>query len=118
MLTDGFIEGLDRQLRSKFPAVAAEADAAVGHAVHKVITRASSPDKPRPYVAACAYNEMKRYARLAARSGSLDALRDPDRTDRRDVMSTDWSVEERALVDEVYIEFCRHVQTWATGNGD
>ena len=43
MLRDGTVEGLARRLRRDFPALAAEADAAIGHGVEKLIVRSSAP---------------------------------------------------------------------------
>jgi DNA-directed RNA polymerase specialized sigma24 family protein len=118
MLADGFIEGFTAKLRATYSVVAEHADAAVGHAVEKLITQPKSPRKPHEYLATCAHNEMKRRARHVSRLVSLDGLRDGDDEDRkqleRDVERG--SVEEKALIEDVYGEVCRHVETWETGN--
>jgi hypothetical protein len=117
MLEEGFIEGLAQQLRRRFPSFEHEADASVGHGVHKLITRCRSPRKPPDYIAACAYNYMKRFARRASLHDSLDVIRG-DSSDGVpvEVPDTGWTVEERALIDEVYLELCHYVETWEAGN--
>jgi DNA-directed RNA polymerase specialized sigma24 family protein len=121
MLSDGFVEGLVRRLRAAFPSLAEESDGAVGHAVEKLITRPQVPGKPRPYLTACAYNEMKRLARRRARELSLEALAEPaeDREDSGPGWQLEqggWTVEEKALLTATYKQLRAHVETWETDN--
>lgn len=118
MLRDGTVEGLARRLRRDFPTLAAEADAAIGHGVERLILRPYSPRDCGAYLAACAYNELKRLARLQARHESLDALAaDPD-GDRPGWEPADGAatVEEQALRRITYDLLRSHVSTWDTEN--
>jgi hypothetical protein len=115
MLRDGLIEGLARRLRRDFPSLADEATAAIGQAVERLVTRPSAPDNPRGYLAASAYNEMKRLARRAARTTSLDALR-RDSDLAFDPVDPAWTVEETALLDTVYREVRAFVESWETAH--
>jgi hypothetical protein len=118
MLRDGTVEGLARQLMSSFPALAADADSAIGHAVEKLIVRPCGPRDCSAYLAACAYNEMKRLARLCARQESLEALAADHDEDRPDWEPADRgpTVEEQALRRVVYDILRSHVATWETEN--
>ena len=114
MLRDGRIEGLVRQVQKAYPGLSHEADAAVGHAVEALIRKSPSPDKPPfSYLAACAYNEIKRIGKFRASNVSLDGLR--DESDWEPAYD-EWSAEERALVDETYKELMAHVATWENNN--
>jgi len=116
MLRDGTAEGLARLLRSKFPAFAEEADAAIGQAVAQLITRPHAPKNPRAYLAAIATNEMKRVARHWARRVSLDQLA-ADGDDERpgwEPFDSSWTVEEQALLRATYDTLRAHVATWDT----
>ncbi len=112
---DGTLEGLVRRLRQDFPALAAEADAAVGHGVEKLIVRPLAPDDPRSYLAAAAYNEMKKIGRQRARCDSLEALA-ADQDDRPgwEPAHDGWTVEEQALLRATYDLLRAHVATWDT----
>lgn len=121
MLNDGFAEGLVRRLRGAFPSLAEEADGAVGHAVEKLISRPEAPGKPRPYLTACAYNEMKCLARRRARELSLDALAAPHSDDEDSgpgwqLEDGGWTVEEKALLTATYAHLRAHVEAWETDN--
>lgn len=118
MLANGTIEGIVRHLRRDFPALAPDADAAVGHGVEKLIVREIAPDDPRRYLASCAYNEMKRLGRQRARHVSLEALADAgdDETPRWEPEQDGWTVEEQALLSATYDQLRAHVATWDTEN--
>lgn len=113
MLRDGRIEGLVRQIQRKYPALAEDAGAAVGHAVEALIRKKKSPDRPFSYLASCAYNEIKKIGKFRASSASLDALRDA--TDWEPAYD-EWSVEERALINETYKELVAQIATWENNN--
>lgn len=117
MLGDGTVEGLVRRLRRDFPALESEATAAVGHGVEKLIVRDTVPDDPRRYLAACAYNEVKRVGRLRARHDSLEALAS-ENEDHAGWTPEDpgFTVEEQALLRATYDELRSHVETWETEN--
>jgi hypothetical protein len=117
MLRDGTLEGLVRRLRRDFPALASEADAAVGHGVARLIVRSQAPDDPRGYLAASAYNEMKRIGRQKARCGSLEALAvDQDDRPGWEPAQGGWTVEEQTLLRATYDLLCAHVAIWDTEN--
>lgn len=113
MLRDGRLEGLVRTVQSSYPALAHEAEAAVGHAVEVVIRKKKSPDKPFSYLTACAYNEIKRIGKFLAREVSLEGLREDDAWEPA---YNEWSVAERALMDETYRHLSAHVATWENNN--
>jgi hypothetical protein len=117
MLRDGTVEGLARQLMSSFPGLAAEAESAIGHAVEKLIVRPNGPRDCSAYLAACAYNEMKRLARRCVRHESLEALaeRDEDWLDW-ELADSGPTVEEQALRRVVYDILRSHVAKWETEN--
>ncbi|MHB1844816.1 MAG: RNA polymerase sigma factor [Deltaproteobacteria bacterium] len=118
MLGDGYVEGLVRRLCRDFPSLAGDATGAVGHAVEKLVVRPVPPDKPRSYLAACAYNEMKRVRRTRARVDSLDALADENEDGRTGWTPSDpgLTVEEQVLLTETYDQLRSHVETWETDN--
>lgn len=117
MLGDGTVEGLVRRLRRDFPALAAEATASVGHSVEKLIVRETVPDDPRRYLAACAYNEMKRLGRRRARHVSLEALATEGQGPSAWMPEDEsFSVEEQALLKSTYDLLRTHVEGWETEN--
>jgi DNA-directed RNA polymerase specialized sigma24 family protein len=118
MLGDGFVEGLVRRLCRDFPALSSEGMGAVGHAVEKMIVRPVAPTNPRGYLAASAYNEMKRLIRKRARTESLDALEAHDEDGRPGWAPADprFTVEEQALLRSTYDQLRAHVETWETEN--
>lgn len=118
MLRNGTIEGLVRRLKRDFPALASEATGAVGHGVEKLIVRDTVPDEPRRYLAACAYNEIKRIARQRVRDVSLEALGSEDHDARGAWEPEDpaWTVEEQALLRTAFDLLRAQVETWETEN--
>jgi len=116
LLANGAIEGLVRRLQKDFPALHTEASAAVGEAVEKLIRRKESPRNPGAYLAASAYNVLKRQMRRRARSVSLDALGEAGDSDGWEPEDAEWSVEEQALIRETYEELRREVEQWETEN--
>ena len=116
MLGDGYVEGLVRRLCRDFPALAGDASGAAGHAVEKLVVRPTTPDKPRSYLAACAYNEMKRVRRMRARFDSLEALADEDGRPGWTPSDPGLTVEEQVLLRETYDQVRSHVETWETEN--
>lgn len=114
MLRDGRLEGLTGRLRVRFPSLWNEVDAAVGHAVEKLITRPTEPSEPFAYLTTCAVNELKRLASYRARYDSLDALRDGDHP--WEPVYEGWSVEEQALIEATYTELLEHVSRWENNN--
>lgn len=116
MLADGTIEGLASRLRGTYPKIRFAVEDAIAHAVEKLIVQVQVR-KPPQYLAACATNHMNGVARELARRRliSLDMLQDnPDTT--FDLEDESWTVEESALVNAVYDEVTRHVETWEPGN--
>ena len=116
MLTDGTIEGLVRRLQTDFPALHSEASGAVAQAVEKLIRRQVAPRRPAAYLAASAFNVLKRQMRRRARTVSLDALGEDDGEGSWEPEDSEWSVEEQALLRETYDELCGQVKTWETEN--
>ena len=100
-------------LGRNYPTLAEDVNAAIGHAVERLITthrhiKDSVQLSSRPV----RENELKRLYRLRARYESLDALRD----------EMDWepaaeqlSTEEQALTRATYDELNEHVETWEPG---
>lgn len=117
MLRDGLLEGLARRLSVDYPTIPDHVPEAIGHGIEKLIARpvGREPKKPRSYVATCAYNEMKRERKLRARHESLDALRENENGGFEPI-DEGWTVEQRALIDEVYRELRAIVQRWETGH--
>lgn len=118
MLRDGYVEGLARRLCRDFPALASEATGAVGHAVEKMVLRPVAPTNPRGYLAASAYNEMKRLVRKRARMESLEALAADDEDGHPGWTPVDpgFTVEEQALLRATYDQLRAEVETWETDN--
>lgn len=119
MLRDGTIEGLTIRLRRAYPTLAADADAAVGHAVEKLVVRDPAPTNPGAYLAASARNEMTRMARERVRHESLEALAadgDDESGPSWEPMDGGWTVEEQVLLTATYERLRAHVQTWDTEN--
>lgn len=117
MLRDGTVEGLVGRLQRDFPALEAEAASAVGHGVEKLIVRETAPDDPRRYLAACAYNEMKRFGRRRARHVSLEALASKEEDHAAWVPADErFGVEEQALLRSTYDQLRSHVEGWETEN--
>lgn len=118
MLGDGFVEGLVRRLCRDFPALSSEGTDAVGHAVEKMIVKPVAPTNPRGYLAASAYNEMKRLVRKRARTESLEALAAHDGDGRPGWTPADpgFTVEEQALLRATYDQLRADVETWETEN--
>lgn len=94
-----------------------EADAAIGHGVEKLVVLVEAPQNTRSYLAACAYNEMKRIVRLRARHVSLEALAaDDDDHPGWEPAEGGWTVEEQALLRSTYDFLRSHVATWETAS--
>jgi len=95
MLRDGTIEGLVRRLRRDYPALAAEAAGAVAQGIGGLVVRPTSPDNPRSYLAASAYNEMKRL--LRHRSLAPHRNVPEDRGESRDVGCISSQIGSRSI---------------------
>jgi len=119
LFDDVFVEALASRLRRDFHKFQDDVADAIQLGFEKLVAkllRDEDVENPPGYVTAVAVSQMKLVARRANRNVSLDKLMADDESAPFEPADEGWTVEERALVDAVYSDLKKHVETWETDN--